>query len=362
MGKHAELAGVIGQRETSAIAAVVDEITVKPAEQYFLSLLPPTPRPEFYIYHEKVTGFGGLLKERNFSEEGVSGAASSSEVIEFSPGAYQESVIFQERELLTLRALGDMGKRGATGLTSGALDFLSRAGMGLQVKLNNRLNKLAADALFTGKYTFKGNTKIDFLVPTANTVQSTTDWSVPATATPFTDLFKIILTNAVFYKYMVKEIVINPVTAAAMLTSVQAQDVIKNNSAAVGDINKIREILYPGLPEIRIVKDAYQDQTIVGGKVVNGSAQYFQPDYYVLVVPEFGGSLYGSYGELSLTYNINDPSASINSPAVGVYTLLDDVGLARKKNPSAEVITGFNGGPNLMRSNDVLIVKAKVGV
>jgi hypothetical protein len=205
-------------------------------------------------------------------------------------------------------------------------------------------------------------TKYNFNVPTANTVFAATDWSIPTSSTPFTDLYLILKTNPTYYKYIIKQIIINPVTEAAMLNSAQARNVIINNAFAVGDVNKLMSILYPGLPELKVCKDAYQDQTVVGGKVVNGLAQYFVPDYKLLMIPDFGGSLFGQFGEIQTIFNMNDPSATAQSPAVGIYTFVDELGLTHRKAPYLEIVTGGNMGPNLMRSNDVLIIKAKAGI
>lgn len=362
MSKMHALSGVIGQKETAVISAVVDEITAKPAEGLGLQLMPVKAYPEFLIYHEKVSGFGGLLSERVIGEAGGTSANSSSETFEFSPGAYQEAKRFGEKDLISLRRLGDIGARGVTGLTSGALDFMGRAGEDLKFKLTNRLNKLAWDTLFTGVYSHMGQVKANFNTPAVNTVQCASDWSIAASSTPFTDLYQILKTNPTFFKYIIKEIVINPVTEAAMLNSAQARSVIINNYAAVGDINVLGKILYPGLPTIKVCKDAWQDQTTSGGKIVNGLAQYFVPDYKILAIPDFGGSLYGAYGELQMVYNMNDPSATVQSPAIGLYTFVDELGLTQRKAPYLEIVTGFNGGPNLMRSNDVLIIKCKAGI
>ena len=68
------------------------------------------------------------------------------------------------------------------------------------------------------------------------------------------------------------------------------------------------------------------------------------------------GALYSQYGELQLTENMNDPSATIQSPAVGMYTFIDEKGLERRKNPFVELVAGFNGGPNLMRPDDVIVI------
>jgi hypothetical protein len=362
MGKNHQLAGTIGQRETAVIAAVVDEITAKPAEQYGLKLMPIRTYPEFLIYHEKVSGFGGLLAERQIGEQGPVSAVSSSETFEFSPGAYQESKRFTEKDLISLRRLGEIGARGVTGLTAGVLDWMGRAGEDLKFKLSNRLNKLAWDTLFTGSYVYLGQTKFNFNPPSGNTFQMATDWSVHSSATPFSDLWTLLKTNPTVFKYLIKEIVINPVTESAMLQSSEARSVIINNAFAVGDVNKLAQLLYPGLPEIRVVKDAWQDQIVSAGKIVNQSAQYFVPDYKLLLIPDFGGTLYGAYGEIQMVYNMNDPAATVERPALGVYTFVDEEGLSKRKAPWVDIVTGFNGGPNLMRSNDVLICKAKAGI
>jgi hypothetical protein len=362
MRKLHSLAGIIGQRETAVIGAVVDEITAKPGEQLGLKLMPIKAYPQHLVYTEMVSGFGGLLKERVLGEEGVAGAASSSETFEFSPGAYQEAKRFGERDLIALRRLGSIGDRGATGLTSGVLDFMSRAGEDLKVKLNNRLNKMAWDTLLTGKYTYQGVTKFDFAVPTANTVTAGTDWSIASSATPMKDLLAILVGNAVYRKYIVKEFIINPVTAAAILNSAEVRNIVINNSMATGDLNKAKDILYPGLPPFRVCKDAWQDQSIVAGRVVQGNAQYFVPDFKVLAVADFGGSLYDGYGEIQMTYNINDPSASVESPAIGIYSFVDELGLQHRKSPWVDIVTGFNGGANLLRRNDVLVINGKSGI
>lgn len=362
MSKQHILAGLIGQRETAVIAAVVDEIVAKPVEQLGLKLLPVKAYPEFLIYHEKVTSFGGLLAERQIGSEGPTSPVSSSQTFEFSPGAYQESKRFTERDLVALRRLGSIGDRGATGMTKDALDFMTRAGMGLKQKLENRLNHLAWTTLLSGIYTYQGVPKANFAYPSGNVVTAATDWSVAGSSTPFTDLMTILKTNPVYFKYIIDELIINPKTEAFLLESQEARTVIINNSQAVGDVNKIREILYPGLPKISVCRDAWQDESVAAGQITHSAAQYFLPDYYVLAKVNFGGYLYGQYGEIQMTYNMNDPSATVERPAVGIYAFVDEEGLKHRKNPWVDIVTGFNGGPNVMRSNDVLIIKGKAGI
>ncbi|RYZ83618.1 MAG: hypothetical protein EOP06_19615, partial [Proteobacteria bacterium] len=236
-------------------------------------------------------------------------------------------------------------------------------GMNQKTKLTNRLLKLATDAIFTGKYTYLGVTKADFKVPVGNARQSATDWSVSSTATPMKDLYALQTTDPLYMRYKILEYVISPATHAAILNSEEVRKVLVNNSNAVGDINMLRTLLYPGLAPFKVVADSYQLQTTaVDGSIINGNTTYFVPDWKILAVPDFSGTLYGAYGEIQMTYNMNDPAATPEKPAMGVYSFVDELGLLQRKNPHVEVVTGFNGGSNLMRSNDVLIITVKAGV
>lgn len=356
------LSGIIGQRETAVIGAVVDEITASAKEQYALKLMPVVSYPVELIYHEKVSGFGGLLSERQINEAGPTSSVSSSEVIEFSGGAYQEAKRFNEKDIRSLRALGSMGERGVTGVSGKALDFLSRAGQDLQTKLTNRLNFMIWETIFTGTYKYLGAIKANFNVPVANTFQAGSDWSITATSTPLKDLYDLQKTHVGFRKYKILEWVMNPISIAAILNSAEARAVLVNHAGAYGDVNKIAAILYPELAPIKEVADSYQDQVVQNGIIINQATKYFVPDWKILAVPDFSGTLYGLYGEVQLTNNMNDPSATLAQPATGIYTFVDEIGLQQRKNPYVEIVTGFNGGTNLMRSNDVLIVKVKAGI
>lgn len=358
MGHKHALAGIVGQRETQAIIAVVDEIVAKPSENLGLQLMPVKSYRETLLSHDKATGFGGLMAERVIGSEGISGASSSAVTHYWEGGAYQESVKFTEKDLISLRKLGSIGERGVTGLTSGALDFMGRAGEGLKQKLVNRLNYLAWQTLNSGIYTYQGIAQANFNYPGGNALTAATNWSIPATSTPFTDLFTIVKTNPVVFKYIVLEFIINPVTEAAILESAEARVVITNNSAARGDINALAKILYPGLPPFRVCKDAWQDQSVVQGQIVHAAAQYFVPNYQVLIRPDFSSTLYGGYGEIQMLFNMNDPSATVENPATGIYAFVDEEGLKKKKSPYVEITSGFNGGANVLRSDDVLWVTA----
>lgn len=347
------LAGIIGESHRQIIHAVVDEIQASPKEEYALQLMPIVNVPAAILFNERLSGAGGLTGERSLGEKGKAISNGSSQMRPFVPGAYQEHALFTEKELLMLRKLGSIGERGATGLTSGELDHMTRSGNKLKLRIKNRVNKLIWDALFLGKYNHKGS-DFSFDVPAGNTIAAATDWSVAATATPLKDLYTLQTTNVKIIKYVVKEWVMNPKTAADMLNSDEVRKVLINHAGAVGDINKVASILYPGLAPIKIVKDNYQDESLAAdGQIVLGAVQFFVPDDKVLMVPDLSGTLYGMFGEFDMTENLNDPSATLDVPATGIYTFVSEKGLEDRESPHVKIVSGFNGAPNLLRPNDV---------
>lgn len=354
--KH-KLSGIIGDRHRQVIHAVVDEVFVKPDDNnYALKLMPVKNVPASILINERLSGMGGQMGERVLGEKGKAINAGSSQVRYFAPGAYQEHVRFDEKDLLMLRKYGSIGERGATGLTSGELDEMSRSAMKLQVRLKNRMHKLIWDSLFNGTYVYKGQT-FSFDIPVGNTIAAGSDWSVGgSTGKPLTDLWTIQNTNAKLLKYKIKEFIINPKTNADALKCDEIRNVLVNHYGAAGDLNKVASILYPGLAPITVVRDVWQDESVVAGEIVLGNAQFFVPDDKILVIVELAGTLYPAFGEFDLTENLNDPSATLDTPAVGVYTFVDEKGLEERENPHAKIVSGFNGAPNLLRPNDVFVI------
>lgn len=355
MSKIHQLAGIIGERQRQVIHAVVDEIYAKPGEEYALQLMPIRNVPSAILINERLAGMGGLIGERLLGEKGKAINNGSSQVRYFAPGAYQEHALFTEKDLLQLRRYGSLGERGLTGLTKGELDELTRSGMKLQLRIKNRINKLIWDALFNGNYVHKSQT-FSFNVPSGNALTAATDWNVANSATPFSDLWYLQTQEAKLLKYKIKEWVVNPKTWAAIMASAETQKVIANYHITNLDPNEVAKFLYPGLAPIKKVSDIYQDESLVDGEIVLGDASFFVPDNKVLVVPDFGGTLYGAFGEFDIAENLNDPSATLDNPAVGIYTFVDDKGLEHRESPHVKVVSGFNGAPNLLRANDVFVV------
>jgi hypothetical protein len=359
--KRNDLAGIVSDRHRRVIGAVVEEVSAKPAENSIaLQLLKPVNIPADIIEHEIVSASGGKTQERVLGTPGksVSGPSSTSKV--YKPGSYQESIPFKEQDLLRLRKLGSIGERGATGLTGGELDWVERAAKKLKLRLQNRLHQLAWDALFTGQYVYQGVT-FSFAIPAGNQLTAATDWSVAGTGKPFQDLVTLVGQNAVLRKYraMIKCFVINPKTEADIIQRALEAGYINNNNIMSGGINEVRKFAAPGLPPFEVVADVIQDESEdQNGNITLGAAAFMVPDDKVLVVLDFarGDVLFPEYGQLQLTQNMNDPSATPESPAQGVYTFVDEEGLSKRKSPFLEIVAGFNGGPNLMRPNDTIII------
>lgn len=349
------LSGILNKRHTTAIGSVVDEIIAHQGEKVAMRLMPIKNTFAMYIEHELIHGYGGLTGERTLDEAGKQIAGMSTESKIFKPGAYQEFIRLGESDLLGLRKAGTYGERGATGMTNDELDQVTRAGRKLKVRIENRIQKLIWDAFFTGKFTYKG-IEYSFGVPGQNTIAAETDWSVKATATPYADLVNLLEKNALLRKYKFSEIIMNGTTAANILLANATQTFVNNANLRDLTPEKVREFVAPGLPPFTVVKDSYQSESLVNGKVVLGNAEYFVPDDKILLIPDFGGAEYQHFGDFELTHNLNDPSATLDNPAVGTYVFASEKGLEESENPYLKVVGGFNGGPNLKRSNDVFVL------
>jgi len=353
---------LLTDRHRQVIHAVVEEITTPLIDESSLirQLMPITNVPAAVLEHEIISGSGGLTQERVLDEEGKAIAGHSSTSKLYEPGSYQEFITFTEKDLLKLRKHGTVGDRGATGLTGGELDFIRRAAIKLEMRLNNRTAQLGWDALFLDRYVYQGVTKI-FGRPAGNVIAAATDWSATGVGTPFEDLVAIIGQNPVVRKYtaFIDSFIINPKTSSDIVLRALEASVITNANIHNADINEVRKFMAPGLANFEVVHDAIQTETVnPDGSITLSDAIYLVPDDRVLIKLDFNktGKLFPKYGEIQITENMNDPAATPESPAQGMYTFIDEEGMIRRKNPHLDVVGGFNGGSNLMRPDDVLII------
>jgi hypothetical protein len=356
-------AAVVTDQTRHVIHAVVEELTVAPPKDCLaLQLMPVTNVPFAILEHELLSASGGRTQERVVGEPGnaVGGPSATGKV--YKPGAYQEHIRWGEREMLGLRRLGTIGEPGITGLTDGQLNWVDRGAKKLKTRLTNRLCTMAWDALFTGQFVYRGVT-FDFGVPGGNTLTAATDWSDTGVGTPFEDLITLVDTNAALIKYraLIKGFAGNPKTLAQAKLRLLESKYITNANIERASLDEIRAFAAPSLPPFIEVADAWQDETYnADGSVTMGAATYMVPDDQLLVVIDFdkapGNILFPKYGELQITENMNDPSAAPGNPAQGIYTFVDEKGLEERESPYLKIVSGFNGGANLMRPNDLFLI------
>lgn len=350
------LSGVLTSQHRTAIGATVDELVVQPGSEKAFELMDVVQSPAGIIEHEIVSSYGGMTQERALNTEGKQVAGVSSNTRIFKPGSWQEFHRLAESEILKLRKFGTIGERGVTGLTDGELNYTGRVGKKLQVRIKNRMQDLIWKAIFEGKFNYMG-VEFDFMIPDANKLTSTTDWSDVENAEIVADLEKVLFNTDVTRKYIFKEILLNPITASYVRQAIMKKFQVVNSNVKTADLKDLVDFYIPGLPALTVVKDMWQDETVSeAGIVTAGHAKYFVPDNKLLLVPDFSGAEYPKYGEFELTENLNDPNATIDNPTPSIYTFVDEKGLENKKSPHMDVVAGFNGGPNLKRSNDVLIL------
>lgn len=365
MSKVHALSGILSDKHRHVFGDSVEDITVSPPkDSVLLSLLPPVDEPEAVIEYETLTGSGGMTNERNLDEEGTSSPGQSTSSKLFKPGYYQDADKFSESDLLKLRKLGTLGERGLTGMTDKELSWMELRAKGHKKRVINRMAWLAAQAFFTGQFVWKNKT-VNLGIPAANAFSTASDWSQTG-ADPFKDMIALVNTNPLLIKYkpLIKGFLINPVTEAACIRRALEAGYITNNNIASAGLNVVRQFAAPGLPEFITCADAFETQQLNNDNTLSlGTAQHFIPDYQMLILLDFGktDALYSQYGELAITENANDPSATLDKQATGVYSFIDEEGLKKRKSPYVEMVTGFNGGPMLKRNKDVLLVSVKPG-
>ncbi len=349
--KHV-FSGLIDSRHRRGIHAIVTRIMAK-SDKFIYTLMPIVDVAAQILEHEIVDDFGGMTNERSFNEEGKAIASISTEVGTFRPGSYQENIPFNERDLLMLRKVGTVGERGITNLTDGEVSQLSLTAQKLSVRLDNRLQYIGWKALLEGKYEWLGKVKL-FGIPATNTLSPAIAWDQPD-ADPIKDLLGWLNEYDGLRKYKIKQMVMNKTTASKARKAIMALDrnAQANNNIRSSSLQDLITFYAPELPEVFICEDTYQEETVVNGKVTASVAQTFLANGIILLIPDFEGTQFPYFGQIQITENLNGADATVDRPAQGVYTFVDEEGLKNKSNPHIKMISGFNGGANLMRPFDV---------
>jgi len=351
MTKHV-FSGLIDSRHRRGIHAIITKVMAK-SEKYIFTLMPIVDVAAMILEHEIVDDFGGMTNERSFNEEGKAIASISTEVGTFKPGSYQENIPFNEKDLLMLRKVGTVGDRGITNLTDGELSQLSLTAKKLSVRLDNRLQFIGWKALIDGTYEWLGKVK-NFGIPVTNTLSPAIAWDQPS-ADPVFDLLGWLNEYDGLRKYKIKEMVMNKSTASKTRKAILELNRNDQGNANIrtASLDDLLAYYAPELPAVKICEDTYQEETVVNGKVTASAAKTFLANGIILLIPDFEGTEFPAFGQIQITENMNGPEATLDRPAQGVYTFIDEKGLENKSNPHIKMISGFNGGANLMRPFDV---------
>lgn len=359
----AEAGGVFTKEYTTIIQKLVNQVVNDPATYRGAKYLPSVQVPSDRIYVDVIEASGGLTSEHvlGTSPKNVAGVGSHTQ--SFAGGAWKESLVMNEADLLRLRQLGasDPSMRGARQFINFNIDKLNR-------RLEARIEKLRWDALLGGAFSYMGRT-ISFGVPGGNqatpigAVWSADGTTANAAAKPLVDLRYWLLGGLpAFRKYMVRKAVMNPNTARWILDSASVQSLIQYRFAAENfqeyDLNRTLQFLVPGLPEFEIYSGWYQNESLSGDKVVVGDAAYFIPDGYILfeVSNLPGGDMYGEFVQ-----GLNLATGNVDSPGVGKYLVVEDNTVPGSKggpqNPYIELVSGVHGGPKIDRPFDLITAK-----
>lgn len=358
----AEVGQVFTKDYVTAIQKVVQQVVNDPSTYRGAAYLPAVASTADRLYVDVVEASGGLTQEHVLGTptKTIHGVGVHTQAYTF--GAWKESHIMGEQDLLKLRQLGgDPAIRGARQMINLNIDKLHR-------RLEARIEKLRWDALMTGGFQYAGKT-ISFGIPSGNQATPVGQmWSsdgnaVNNSADPVADLRYWFGGNlALFRKYNVLKGVMNPKTAQWILGNTNVKNQVQYRFAAENfqdfDLNRTLQFLVPGLPVFEIYKGWYQTESVSNGKVVVGDATYFLPDGYILFecsnLP--GGNYYGEFVE-----GANLVNGTIDSPGMGKYFAFEDNTVPGSKggptNPYIELITGVHGGPKIDRPFDVITAK-----
>jgi hypothetical protein len=344
---------------TRALGEVIREIEPDPSLYRGIQYMPAVDRPTNNVYVDVWEATGGATLEHTLDTDPLNIQKKGFRTLQFSAGAYREGIRYGESDILRLRELGtnDLSKRGIQ-------QHLEENAKRLNTRIETRLELLRWQAIFNGSYVYDGRV-IDFGVPAQNAVAPVTNWAsvvngrlqANASADPVTDLrFWVMGGYEQYRKYTVKKLVMNPNTARMFIESPKVQQLITpaitGGFVRTNDINAILSFIIPGMPEVDIYNGTYFSETInpLDGKLTVSTSQYFIPDGKIFLETNLPDG--NKVGEIQMTLNLSN--GSIEAPTAGKFVVTDQRGLANVQNPFIALYAGFNGGPALTRSFDLL--------
>jgi hypothetical protein len=352
---------LISPAYTRALGEVIREIEPDVNLYRGIQYMPAVERPTNNVYVDVWEATGGATLEHTLDTDPLNIQKKAFRTMQFSAGAYREAIRFGESDILRLREIGqnDLSKRGIQ-------QHLEENAKRLNTRIETRLELLRWQAIFNGSYIYDGRV-IDFGVPAANTVSPVANWgsvdpvtgvvTVNPNSDPIADIRLWTMGGyGQFRKYNIRKMVMNPNTERVFLANQKVQDQIRGFLASGiingYETNKILSLLIPGVPEVDVYKGTYFAETInpLTGKIAVSAATYFIPNGKIFFETDLPDN--NKVGEVQMTLNLSN--GSIDAPTAGKFVITDQRGLGNVKNPSLELVGGFNGGPALMRSFDLL--------
>lgn len=344
---------------TSALQKLVNEVVNDPTTYLGSKYLPSVAVPTSKIRTEVIEATGGMTQEHAMGTDPKAIQHFGSRVQEFTPPAYKETLLWDEKKILHLRELGqnDPSKRGIRQYIDKAIDQLNR-------RLEARIEFQRWRAIMDGSFSYLGRT-FSYGIPSANratplgAVWSTDGVNANNSANPIADIRY--WTNgglAAFRKYKIKRIVMNPNTSRWILENSNTKSYVSSIGAQVAikewGIEALMNYVLPGGPAIEVYESWYQEETVVAGKITVGDAIYFLKDgeiFFEATLP--GGDLIGEFQQ-----GLHLASGSVDAPGMGKYLLIEECiapgTRGGPKNPFIEIVSGVHGGVNLQRHFDVL--------
>lgn len=343
---------------TETIQKVIREIVNDPATYLGAKYLPSVALPVAKVRTEVIEASGGVTNEHVPGSNPKNITGFGTRVQEYEPPYYKEKIQYDEQKILFLRLLGDNDRnvRGVQQYMEIDVDRLNR-------RLEARMELQRWQTIFNGGFSWMGQT-VSFGIPAGNRFTPTIPWSLDGlnannSATPLKDLRYALLGGlAAYRKYKPTKLVMNGNTARWFLDNSGVLSYLSSYGAnpALGayEMNKVLNLLSPGLPPVEIYNGWYQNESVaLNGHITVGDAIFMIPDGMIFVETSLPGN--DKIGEFMQTVNLSGGSMQ---PQSGKFIVIEDNTVSGSKggpgNPYVDIVAGVYGGVKLDRAFDVL--------
>lgn len=347
---------------TQVIQKLIKQVVNDPTTYRGAEILPSVTVPVSKVFTEVIEATGGLTNEHAVGTAPKYIQSFGTKVQEYDPPFYKEGIHYDEKKILFLRQLGDNARnvRGVQQYISQDIDRLSR-------RIEARIELQRWRALLDGGFSYMGKT-ISFGIPTSLRVVPTVLWSLNGVdandlANPIKDLrYWVMGGQSSFRKYKFKKIWMNPNTVRWVLDNANTRTFLTSYGASPAlleyDINKVMNLLVPGMPEIETYGGWYQTESVdSNNKISVSDAIFFLQDGEILFESALPGG--DKYGEFMQTLHL--ASGTIDTPGTGKFLVVDDCtgpgSRGGPSNPFVDLVGGVYGGVKLDRPFDVATAK-----